>query len=43
MLVWEEPRSMQEESMGVSPAHRRWREEFLKRLRHSGLLQEQVS
>nr|XP_004565044.1 anoctamin-7 isoform X2 [Maylandia zebra] len=32
---------MQEESMGVSPAHRRWREEFLKRLRHSGLLQEQ--
>ncbi|XP_026049281.1 anoctamin-7 isoform X1 [Astatotilapia calliptera] len=41
VLVWEEPRSMQEESMGVSPAHRRWREEFLKRLRHSGLLQEQ--
>uniref|UniRef100_A0A3B4FSV1 Anoctamin n=1 Tax=Pundamilia nyererei TaxID=303518 RepID=A0A3B4FSV1_9CICH len=42
VLVWEEPRSMQEESMGVSPAHRRWREEFLKRLRHSGLLQEQL-
>ncbi|KAL3991258.1 receptor-type tyrosine-protein phosphatase U [Sarotherodon galilaeus] len=41
VLVWEEPRSMQEESMGVSPAHHRWREEFLKRLRHSGLLQEQ--
>ncbi|XP_063349708.1 anoctamin-7 [Pelmatolapia mariae] len=41
VLVWEEPRSMQEESMGVSPAHLRWREEFLKRLRHSGLLQEQ--
>nr|XP_046246025.1 anoctamin-7 isoform X2 [Scatophagus argus]XP_046246027.1 anoctamin-7 isoform X2 [Scatophagus argus] len=29
------------ESTGVNPAHRKWREKFLKKLRHSGLLQEQ--
>ncbi|XP_041850728.1 LOW QUALITY PROTEIN: anoctamin-7 [Melanotaenia boesemani] len=37
VLVWEEPRSSHEES----PAHRKWREEFLSRLSHAGLLQEQ--
>ncbi|XP_044208987.1 anoctamin-7 [Thunnus albacares] len=42
VLVWEEPHSPQkEESTGVSPTHRKWREEFLSRLRRSGLLQEQ--
>lgn len=43
MLVWEEPRTTQEEPAGVNPAHQKWREEFLKKLRHSGLLLEQVS
>lgn len=43
MLVWEEPQSSQEDSSGVNTAHRMWREEFLNRLRHVGLLQEQVS
>ncbi|XP_059187790.1 anoctamin-7 [Centropristis striata] len=42
VLVWEEPLSSQkEESTGVSPTHRKWRETFLKKLKHSGLLQEQ--
>ncbi|XP_037831804.1 anoctamin-7 isoform X2 [Kryptolebias marmoratus] len=41
VLVWEEPRSSQEDGSGVSPAHRKWREEFLSRLRHAGVLQEQ--
>ncbi|XP_072247948.1 anoctamin-7 [Leuresthes tenuis] len=40
VLVWEEPRSSQEDGSGVSPAHRKWREEFLTRLRRAGLLQE---
>ncbi|XP_044058924.1 anoctamin-7 [Siniperca chuatsi] len=41
VLVWEEPLNSQEESTGVSPAHRKWRETFLNKLRGSGLLQEQ--
>ncbi|XP_069029249.1 anoctamin-7 [Embiotoca jacksoni] len=40
VLVWEEPRTLQEESKGVGHTHRKWREEFLKKLRHSGLLLE---
>lgn len=44
MLVWEEPLSSQnEENAGVNPAHRKWREKFLKKLKLSGLLLEQVS
>uniref|UniRef100_A0A7N6F7S0 Anoctamin n=1 Tax=Anabas testudineus TaxID=64144 RepID=A0A7N6F7S0_ANATE len=34
--------SSKEESTGGNLAHLRWREEFLNRLTHSGLLQEQV-
>uniref|UniRef100_A0A3Q1H1K8 Anoctamin n=1 Tax=Anabas testudineus TaxID=64144 RepID=A0A3Q1H1K8_ANATE len=42
VLVWEEPHcSSKEESTGGNLAHLRWREEFLNRLTHSGLLQEQ--
>ncbi|XP_031159665.1 anoctamin-7 isoform X3 [Sander lucioperca] len=42
VLVWEEPiNSQKEESTGVSPAHRKWREVFLNKLRVSGLLLEQ--
>ncbi|XP_037533840.1 anoctamin-7 [Nematolebias whitei] len=41
VLVWEEPLSSPEDSSGVSPTHCKWREEFLNRLRHAGLLQEQ--
>ncbi|XP_068561091.1 anoctamin-7 isoform X2 [Cebidichthys violaceus] len=42
VLVWEEPLTSQnEESKGVSPAHRKWRKVFLNKLRDSGLLQEQ--
>ncbi|XP_040901732.1 anoctamin-7 [Toxotes jaculatrix] len=42
VLVWEEPLSSQkEENTGVNPTHVKWREEFLNRLKHSGLLQEQ--
>ncbi|XP_056229502.1 anoctamin-7 isoform X1 [Seriola aureovittata] len=40
VLVWEEPRNSQE-SAGVDPTHLKWREDFLNRLRHAGLLQEQ--
>lgn len=44
VLVWEEPLSSQnEENTGVNPAHRKWREKFLKKLKLSGLLLEQVS
>lgn len=43
MLAWEEPLSTDEEGEGVSPAHRKWREKFLKKLRQSGLLQEKVT
>ncbi|XP_008286251.1 anoctamin-7 [Stegastes partitus] len=42
VLVWEEPRSPKEEHKGVDPAHVKFREEFLNRLRRCGLLQEQV-
>ncbi|XP_073346623.1 anoctamin-7 isoform X2 [Pagrus major] len=42
VLVWEEPLSSQnEENTGVNPAHRKWREKFLKKLKVSGLLLEQ--
>ncbi|KAK2846495.1 hypothetical protein Q5P01_009494 [Channa striata] len=42
VLVWEEPYcSEKEEVTGVNPTHLKWREEFLNRLTHSGLLQEQ--
>uniref|UniRef100_A0AAQ5XPS2 Anoctamin n=1 Tax=Amphiprion ocellaris TaxID=80972 RepID=A0AAQ5XPS2_AMPOC len=41
VLVWEEPRSPKEELKGVDSTHVKFREEFLKRLRHYGLLQEQ--
>ncbi|XP_022594152.1 anoctamin-7 [Seriola dumerili] len=41
VLVWEEPRNSQRESTGVNPTHLKWREDFLNRLRHAGLLQEQ--
>ncbi|XP_070761810.1 anoctamin-7 [Enoplosus armatus] len=42
VLVWEEPLSSQEEeSTGVNPVHRKWREKFLNKLKCSGLLQEQ--
>ncbi|XP_062242198.1 anoctamin-7 [Platichthys flesus] len=42
VLVWEEPRiSQNEQSVGVNPAHRKWREEFLGKLKLCGLLQEQ--
>ncbi|XP_026176724.1 anoctamin-7 [Mastacembelus armatus] len=42
VLVWEEPYSLhKEESTGVNPTHLKWREEFLNRLRNSGLLLEQ--
>ncbi|XP_061576012.1 anoctamin-7 isoform X1 [Cololabis saira] len=40
VLVWEEPRGVQEAGSGVSAAHVRWREEFLSRLGRAGLLQE---
>ncbi|KAM6932944.1 anoctamin-7 [Xenentodon cancila] len=40
VLVWEEPRGLQEDGSGVSPTHVKWREEFLSRLRCAGLLQE---
>ncbi|XP_038549968.1 anoctamin-7 [Micropterus salmoides] len=41
VLVWEEPRSSkEEESTGVSPTHRKWREKFLNQLRRTGLLLE---
>lgn len=43
MLAWEEPLHTDEEGEGVSPAHKKWREKFLKKLRQSGLLQEKVS
>ncbi|KAM9733780.1 LOW QUALITY PROTEIN: anoctamin-7 [Menidia menidia] len=39
VLVWEEPLTSKEDS-GVSPAHRKWREEFLRKLSRAGLLQE---
>ncbi|KAM7398722.1 hypothetical protein PAMP_018039 [Pampus punctatissimus] len=42
VLVWEEPHSPQKEgSTGFNPDHRKWREEFLSRLKRCGLLQEQ--
>ncbi|XP_036943144.1 anoctamin-7 [Acanthopagrus latus] len=42
VLVWEEPlSSREEENTGVNPAHRKWREKFLKKLKLSGLLLEQ--
>ncbi|XP_029373757.1 anoctamin-7 isoform X2 [Echeneis naucrates] len=41
VLVWEEPRNLQKEQSIVNPTHLKWREEFLNRLRHIGLLQEQ--
>uniref|UniRef100_A0A672H7N9 Anoctamin n=1 Tax=Salarias fasciatus TaxID=181472 RepID=A0A672H7N9_SALFA len=40
VLVWEEPRVSQEDKTGAGPAHRKWREEFLSRLKRSGLLLE---
>lgn len=42
VLVWEEPlNSNTVESTNIS--HRKWRERFLAKLSHSGLLQEKVS
>uniref|UniRef100_UPI0037E9C662 anoctamin-7 n=1 Tax=Semicossyphus pulcher TaxID=241346 RepID=UPI0037E9C662 len=42
VLVWEEPRSLQdEEGTGVSQDQRKWREKFLNKLKQSGLLLEQ--
>lgn len=42
VLVWEEPLSSNTvESTSLS--HRKWREKFLSKLSHSGLLQEKVS
>ncbi|KAM9852900.1 anoctamin-7 [Aulostomus maculatus] len=42
VLVWEEPHCPEkEESTGVNSAHRKWRDTFLSKLRHSGLLQEE--
>uniref|UniRef100_A0A3P8U9D4 Anoctamin n=1 Tax=Amphiprion percula TaxID=161767 RepID=A0A3P8U9D4_AMPPE len=41
VLVWEEPLSPKEELKGVDSTHVKFREEFLKRLRRYGLLQEQ--
>lgn len=43
MLAWEEPLSTDEEGQGVSPAHKKWRAKFLKKLSQSGLLQEKVN
>lgn len=43
MLAWEEPLSADEEGVGFNPAHRKWREKFLKKLSQSGLLQEKVT
>uniref|UniRef100_UPI003AAC3AAE anoctamin-7-like n=1 Tax=Centroberyx gerrardi TaxID=166262 RepID=UPI003AAC3AAE len=41
VLVWEESRAEQkEEGGGANTFHRKWREEFLSRLRSTGLLQE---
>ncbi|KAM4589435.1 anoctamin-7 isoform 1-T1 [Fundulus diaphanus] len=41
VLVWEEPLGGNDDSSGVSSAHRKWREQFLSRLKQAGLLQEQ--
>ncbi|KAG7225927.1 hypothetical protein INR49_018528 [Caranx melampygus] len=40
VLVWEEPRSPQK-GENVNPTHVKWREDFLNRLKHAGLLYEQ--
>ncbi|XP_020513581.2 anoctamin-7 [Labrus bergylta] len=42
VLVWEEPMCLQDEEIsGVSQDRRKWREKFLNKLKHSGLLLEQ--
>ncbi|KAM9317962.1 anoctamin-7 isoform 2-T2 [Pholidichthys leucotaenia] len=53
VLVWEEPlgkeeppssenpQSTEETNTGVGPTHKKWRAEFLQKLRRSGLVQEQ--
>ncbi|KAM3875092.1 anoctamin-7 [Diretmus argenteus] len=41
VLVWEESQTVQREEQGrTNTSHRKWREEFLSRLRDTGLLQE---
>lgn len=43
MLAWEEPLTTAEEGEGVNPAHRKWREKFIKKLSQSGILYEKVT
>ncbi|XP_061828427.1 anoctamin-7 [Nerophis lumbriciformis] len=40
VLAWEEPNDPDKETTAINPAHSKWRETFLNKLRYSGLLLE---